>query len=473
MSATRRDVLVGLGIAGLAAGAGCAASADTLTPEQFGARGDGRTNDTDAFAALSAHINARGGGTIVLRPVTYIVGRHGDSRNTLAGQYLGPFAFAPARILHFVNCRDAIVVRGNGAVLRAPAGLRYGAFDPRSGQPVLLQRPRREFRASPYFAMIFAEGCSGLVDISDIELDGNIGGMRIGGRYGNRDWQIPATGLRLSDNSGPERLSNIYSHHHALDGVTLYSAVDRSASTSITDVRCDLNGRQGCSLTGGRNYSFDRCRFQRTGKGGLASAPKAGVDIEAGRHPIRNVSFASCEFSDNSGPGLVAEAGDIEGVAFTSCTFVGTTSRSAWPNKPGMRFTNCLFVGSLIHAYGDADPKRAAQFYNCRFSDDPSLSPTRQVFGGKNGVGPIVVLPNNPNVLFSRCTFEANNGLLLPTSTSAVIYSDCEMSQRSPLLARTRGTFLGVNRISGNVELAGSLIRGQLYLNGRLVPANA
>ena len=39
------------------------APADAVTREMFGARGDGRTNDTRAFAALSAHLNARGGGT--------------------------------------------------------------------------------------------------------------------------------------------------------------------------------------------------------------------------------------------------------------------------------------------------------------------------------------------------------------------------------------------------------------------------
>lgn len=52
-----------------------AAAGPAVTPEQFGAAGDGRTNDTLAFAAMSAFVNRNGGGEIVLRPTTYLVGR--------------------------------------------------------------------------------------------------------------------------------------------------------------------------------------------------------------------------------------------------------------------------------------------------------------------------------------------------------------------------------------------------------------
>src|SRR4051812_45456452 len=47
---------------------------DALTPEMFGAKGDGATNDSAAFARLAEAITHRGGGTIALRRKTYIVG---------------------------------------------------------------------------------------------------------------------------------------------------------------------------------------------------------------------------------------------------------------------------------------------------------------------------------------------------------------------------------------------------------------
>src|SRR5438105_2454879 len=50
-------------------------AAGGLTPEMFGAVGNGSTDDSAAFALLSAALNAQGGGTIEFTPgKTYMVG---------------------------------------------------------------------------------------------------------------------------------------------------------------------------------------------------------------------------------------------------------------------------------------------------------------------------------------------------------------------------------------------------------------
>lgn len=471
MEASRRDVLIGTSSTGLLALARPAlAAGDVLTPEAFGAKGDGRTNDTEAFAALAGAINARGGGTIALRPVTYIVGRQaGRLYRALRGR-IARFAFAPSDILTIVNCAAPIIIRGNGATLRAASGLRFGTFDPETGRPFEHAMPflNREFTASPYVAMISVESCSGLIDISDVELDGNLPRLEIGGKFGDNGWQIPASGILLRDNSGPERLSGVYSHHHGLDGLTLYSLPNRTASTTVADVRCEHNGRQGCSLVGGHNYAFDRCRFAHTGKAGLHSGPGAGVDIEAGWHPVRNVNFSACEFSDNSGCGVIADSGDSADVSFYDCRFIGTTSWAAWPKKPRFRFDRCLIAGSVVHPYGDADASQACAFVNCDFRDDPALSPNAAIYFGGNARHPVVNAPVAPNVLFDHCRFRLNYDGGLPF-TSDVIYSDCEMSQRFGVLSHPGGLYVGSNRISGNVDVSGLRIRGEVLLNGRVI----
>jgi hypothetical protein len=445
------------------------APAGALTPEQFGARGDGVTNDTDAFARLAAEVNRRGGGEIVLRKATYIVGRQSRGPGGRSGH-----SFSPAKILEFVGLTKPLVIRGNGARLKCAGGLRYGTFNAASGAATRHKLPHYGLGevATPYQWMILVENCSGAVEIADLELDGNLPGLTVGGPWGDTGWQIAAVGIRLAGNRGPERIVRVHSHHHGQDGLQI-DGVDRSRGSSaaslIEEVRCEYNGRQGVSLVGGRGYAFRACKFNHTGKAVLASAPGAGVDIEAESHKkVRDISFTDCEFSNNVGAGLLADSGDSEGISVSRCTLIGTTSWSTWPNKPRIRFSACTLVGPVARAFGDPDPQRATQFHDCTFRDDPALSPTGEVYGGPNTDRPIADLPDNPNVLFSRCKFLLTHRAVLPWSTN-VTYADCVMSQAAPKLSYPRGRYVGRNSITGRAELVGSTIDGELVINGRRV----
>jgi hypothetical protein len=321
--------------------------------------------------------------------------------------------------------------------------------------------------------MIKVEDCGGPIEISDIELDGNVGSLHIGGRYGDTGWQIRAIGLALVNNRGAELIRDVHTHHHAQDGLII-DGVDEDAAGAaprrIVGLRSEYNSRQGCSIVGGRNYRFERCRFNHTGQVEVTSAPGAGVDIEAeAGKKNRGLSFADCEFSNNAGCGMVADTGDSEGAEFIGCTFVGTTSWSAWPCKPQFRFRNCTFAGALVRAFGDDDPARAAQFVDCTLTDDPTLSPTGELYGGSNSDRPLADLSDARNVLFSRCSFLATHKAVLPWSTGA-IYADCRMEQSTQTISFSRGTFTGANVINGRANLTGSRIVGDVILNGERLP---
>lgn len=432
-----------------------------LQPEWFGALGDGVTNDTSALAALAAFVNRKGGGEISLRRTTYLVGR--QSRRPT-----GPFAYAPDPILVFKRCRRPLMVRGNGARLKCAQGLRYGTFDGATDRASHNKAPYYgPGRATPYWAMIQVEDCTGAIEISNLELDGSLESLRLGGIWGDAQGgrQIGAFGLALYNNRGREVVRDVYAHHHALDGIMIDGPdADRAAENLFERVRCEYNGRQGLSVVGGRNYAFVDSKFNHTGRGKILSAPGAGVDIEAeAGKTVRKLRFANCEFSNNAGCGLVAESGAAEDVAFQACTFIGTTNWAAWPRKPGMRFDSCTFVGPVTNCYGDArNPAAATQFTNCLFRDDPRLSPNGQVYLP----GPIVALSQTPNVTFKRCDFRLTHGHVLPWTQSEVIFGDCTMSQRKKDVAYPRGTFLGRNTITGNVDLTGAKIIGELTVNG-------
>lgn len=443
------------------------AKAPSISPERFGARGDGRTNDTAAFAAMATFVNSVGGGEVVLRATTYIVGQQ-----TQAVGKGAHYAFEPASIMDFRRCRHPLIIRGNGARLRCALGLRYGTFDPVSGRATHHSMPSYRFEelATPYRAMIRVEECSGGVEISDVELDGNLHALEIGGQYGDVDWQIPAFGIHLTNNDSAEHLSRIHTHHHALDGILIDGIDRRSTTSTLQSVRSEYNGRQGCSITGGSGYTFTDCSFSHTGKAGLWTLPGAGVDIEAeGGKRVRGVRFVHCRFSNNSGAGLTAESGDSEGAKFDACTFIATTSWAAWPNKPRFRFSRCMFVGPIVRAFGDPDPQRACQFRDCTFLDDPALTPDGLVYGGPNESRPIADLPSNLNVLFDHCRFKLTHRAVLPWTTNVTIFSNCIMSQRARAEAYPRGTFIGRNVITGNVDLYSARIEGELIVNGQRI----
>lgn len=434
------------------------AAGNIFTPEMFGAKGDGTTNDTAAFQALGRAVSAVGGGTIQLRAVTYRVGEQRMLSKALDG-----YTFSPADILVIRGCRRPLRIIGNRARLRCAPGLRFGVFDEAGAR---VDRPMPNLdpvgRATPYDQMIRIENCSGGVEITSLELDGNAAAAILGGRYGDLGWQLPAYGLVLENNAGAEIIRDVYSHHHLLDGILVRNHLGSAdVERTFNRVRCEYNGRQGLSLTAGTGYRFVRCVFAHTGRGVLSSAPASGVDLEAEAGPIRNLTFEDCRFVNNVGAGMVADSGDTAGATFVRCDFIGTTNCSVWPNKPSFTFSDCRFVGQVVACYSSENAPLATRFRRCIFTDDPALSPTGKVFA----TGPIADLSTGTNVRFDACSFSVSHGAALPWSWKA-IYADCTMRQVRGLCGYPRGRWLGHSTIVGNVDLYSSTISGSVTING-------
>lgn len=430
-------------------------------PEDFGAVGDGRTDDSHAMTQLAKAVNRAGGGSVVFRRTTYMIGQQG-------GPVQGKYMFPPHELLKFSGCSRALRLIGNGARLLCAPGQRFGVFGSNASPAIHPLPYYGDGMATPYIAMIQVDNCTGPVHISDFELAGDINSLIVGGPYGDTGWQIGGTGLFLQDNRGAELIEGIYTHHHPLDGIMIDGAdLDLTGiSRTIRNLKSEVNGRQGCSVVGGRDYKFLDCSFADTGRGKFNSAPGAGVDIEAeGGKEIRRLRFVGCRFAHNTGAGVLAEIGSVEDVRFDDCTFIGTTAWSAWPNKPRFYFDRCTFVGSVIRAYGHSDKALASRFTRCTFNDDPALSPQKQVFGGSSPGRPLIDLDNAENISFDRCIFSARHGAALPWSIRA-IYENCTMTQGPERIGYPRGQYFGTNRITGNVDLYSTKVAGTLFVNG-------
>lgn len=379
-----------------------------FTPELYLAVGDGAANDTVAFQNLAAAVNASGGGLIYLKPgATYLVGLQTLVNNAT-------YMWQAQDILTITGCTKPVIIQGNGATFKIAAGLKFGTFNADGtshGNTAPFTNRTYYCNVTPDLsAVIGINNCSAAVEVRDVVLDGNLANLMIGGNFGDTGWQVGGDGLMLFDNTGGELVENVRAHDFPRDGALGWRSLANSDVKRPSVFRqLDLsgNGRQGFSLVGGRSYTFDHCKFRDTGKNGLYSSPGAGIDLEpAGSSILREVAFRNCLFSNCTGAGMLCDGTNTEDVAFDLCTFIGATSWSAWPNAGRFRFKECRFIGAINLPYQPTDPVLAPSFRDCKFSDDPTLSPTGTAYGraGLNTAGA------NPTYAYcKRCSWDAGH----------------------------------------------------------------
>jgi hypothetical protein len=439
---------------------------EAISVKDFGAVGDGTTNDTVAFAAAAAAINAAGGGKLIIPQGTYIIGSQ-----TFAGATGKGYAYQAATLLQFTNCTKPVIVEGEGAILKFAAGMRFGSFDPVTGLPYTTTPP---FYNADYTAnlgvMIGFDACTNAV-IRDIELDGNINNMIIGGGWGDTGIQLGALGLVFSS-CKQASAENVYTHHHGLDGVEIvWTGLTNSETNlyphTLKNVRSTYNSRQGLSWVGGNALTCIDCDFSNTGRNGaVVSSPASGIDIEPETSICRNGTFINCRFYNNVGAGVLGSTGLSPYMSFYNCQMIGTTYWSIW-GQAQWRYHDCLIVGAMVYPGGDAtDPVLASKYFGCRFYMDTAYSPNGTIYG------PRMNLDFSNNCLFEGCEFTAETGYQLPYSLgnlNGTNYDNCIFYQQGSGTFYTRGNFRGRSRITyplGTFDATGTVVFGNLELNG-------
>lgn len=394
----------------------------------FGAVGDGATNDTTAFRLAGLALTADGGGKLVIPAGTYMVGRQ-----TLAGATGQGFAWLPEQMLRVQNCTRPVVIELQGAVIRNVNGLRFGSFDPVTGNPYT--PPSLPFYDQNYTgdvgAMLdFQNNSGGVSIVGSGELDGNNINMILGGRWGDTGWQRVSYGIQEYNNAF-FYVENLYAHHHGTDGLMMgyVGAVDGGAHTpkTLLNVTSEYNGRQGLSWVGGIGLTAIGCKFNRTGMAinlgagiPLKSSPASGVDIEAEDAVCRNGVFINCEMVNNAAVAMVADSGDNADVSFIGCQFGGTV----WPKMPGFKFDRCKFYGPIANQFASIDPTQATSFEDCEFTDATIQDYTQPAALGANA---FVSTPSAP-VNYTRCSF--NYSRVRPGRLDFANLRDCRFSMR-------------------------------------------
>ena len=428
----------------------------------FGAVGDGRTNDQRAFQRAADFFNKRaqtpaGAGRAELRlPAgTYLVGDPGAPGSQ-------------PNVLALKGCRNLRIVGADSATttIRYAAGLRYGSFDPAAGRP--FEAPTAYFTAAAYGVglgtCLVLQDCDN-VEVIGISFDGDSPRLTVGGHWGDTGIQLPADGIFVG-NSRRVRLRGLAVHHFGRDGIQVLnrlanSLVDNNLEEILLENSTfDYNGRQGLSLTGVNGLRAVNCSFSHTGRvvipalgKALFSNPGAGVDVEPEGGFASRVRLESCRLVDNAGQGLVADRyGDgpptTQDIVLSNCLLWGTTNWSAWVRQTDFCFENCRLYGAFTT--GCALAAHATRFVGCTFEDRP--------YRGQPAYGLFLVHSDQEarGLSFTNCRFVAHRAYLLyavpaaPDSASAFRVRGCTF-----VLDYAAGPPLGAASVLAGAVLAG------------------
>lgn len=457
-----------------------------LSVEMVGAAGDlsldgggkvtSGTNDTAAFVAASAWIERGGGGTIHCRPgAGYLVGeQHRGARFAGRGD---AFAWGGQPIVRIADVGGRVVIEGHGASLKMVPGYRYGVFDAGTGEPNPTRAPYAASAAEqgfPYVGMIDLQRCRGGFVVRRLRLDGSGDTLVLGGEAGDLGRQINGCGLYTLDNEGPVLVEDVECHHQPWDGWLMRHRGPASVPGSGPTVRRfhgHHNGRQAMSLTGGSGGVVVASRFVLSGQGvGLASAPAAGLDIEPeGGATVRDWRFEECLFGGGVGVALLASVNDAADLSFVRCGIHGAREIALWPGKPGMTFDRCTVTGMTTAVHP------ATLFSNCRFSDDPALSPFGLVHLSAGQI--LLNLSNAARARLDRCRIERqSDGIALYCDQQDAVFDGCSVGASGRGQNVIWGRWTGRNTITVDPATRGSAINGSfahvqpgatLLINGR------
>ncbi|MEO8454694.1 MAG: right-handed parallel beta-helix repeat-containing protein [Sphingomicrobium sp.] len=295
MFLTRRHFVAGSAAGALFHAAGCqAAQAGALiTPEAFGAVGDGLTDDYPAFQRMVAAVNSAGRGTVTLTPGrTYFLNTYVRANNGVTD-------------VTFRGC-SGLIIEGNGAAISTK-----GDFF-------------RDERTTRGLAGLRFEDCSN-VQLRNLQLIGNVQRTTRPATL----TEAPTHGLTFGGCSDVT-LDGVTARHFAADGLYIRESMvatggryRASRRFTVRNSRFLFNARQGLSVIQLRDATFDGCDFSYTGYIDAQSnagaygnhAPSAGVDIEPNYTPSTrravdfltgNINLRECRMMGNLGGALLA-----------------------------------------------------------------------------------------------------------------------------------------------------------------------
>jgi hypothetical protein len=258
----------------------------------YGATGDGSTDDTVAIQAAFDAVSASGG-TVVFEPgKTYMInGGYQPIQSIFGG----------------VKPKSRTIIQGNNAKLKVITSSAIG-----------------------YCVLNVIEASN--VVISDLIIEGDVG-RHIGttGEFGH--------GLMIMSSDNVV-LNNLFITLCWGDAVLFSEYAHINGNTDVDVISCEFVDcrRQGVSVIDLRNATFTGCTFKNIGAT-AATSPAAGVDLEPDYVGaiVSNLSFVGCTFNNNNSHGFIAGSSVnlVENIRLIGCSFYENGASAITANTTG------------------------------------------------------------------------------------------------------------------------------------------
>lgn len=278
---------------------------EVLNVKDFGAKGDGVSDDYQALLAAAKACNRKDKCELHFPKGIYYISEYHTKDNKIPD------------ILF--DKRDGLIISGEeGAVISV-----NGKFK-RSRD---YQKGRRNLWYSYFNAItpfVFRD-CKNLT-IRGLEISGNVNDML-------RDSGVVESSAHLISLKDCKNvlIENVDVHHAQTDGIYVFG--DNSENITMRNVTSSYNARQGLSIINLQGGNFYNCAFKNTGfsegKYGF-HMPGAGVDIEP-KGKTSNITFENCEFENNRGGQFLCTSPSFtSNINLRNCTLSAKNSNSKY-----------------------------------------------------------------------------------------------------------------------------------------------
>jgi hypothetical protein len=439
---------------------GCAFSnaqgaALTINVKNEGARGDGKTNDNDAFSKISKKVNDRGGNCKIVIPAgTYIIGKQDFYGTESKGSFQGK------ECLYFEKVRNVQIVSIGKVVFKYERNLKLGSFNPVTKQKEIVKLP---FLNRKYVATI---GCflrifqSSDISVSNLEADGNNMQIDYGGYWGDVGRQCLHVGIFIQ-NSKNISISKVYMHHFGLDGIEILSTDPANSNILVNDSKFEFNLRNGFSWVGGNGVTVRNCKFNYNGLGPNASNPRSGLDIEPEVAECENGTFEGCTFNDNGAAGFISDYHGklVRKLSFNLCIFTGSTSCALFPNTGGIKIENSSIIGQVTSPSGLSSTNKTF-FDRCKFYDYNPANQKKAYFAtiliDAGGHQSCYEISNSTfDLKYAKlCYLESGSKdeTMMPVFKNNIVYFNGDTYVNGDFIALFRGCILKDNTFNVNIK---------------------